>query len=143
MQLTLTPDEPRARRRDPETSHAAASSAKELQQRHHRVVLANLAHYGPLGKTEIARLSGLDGVAVARRMSEMQRAGWVTLTGRNVQGAAGAGCKRTASNEKDAVWLGWECLPITGRWRCPQCRRELEAVNRPAAVGMRAGRVGR
>lgn len=89
MQMNLTLGEPRARRTDAATSHAAAASAKELQQRHQRLILATLTHYGPLGKTEIARLSQLDGVAVARRMSEMQRAGWVTLTGRNVQSAAG------------------------------------------------------
>lgn len=38
-----------------------------------------------------------------------------------------AGCKR-AVEEPEKV--GWEFLPISRRWRCPDCTRELDQVNR-------------
>jgi len=40
-----------------------------------------------------------------------------------------AGCKRTAADETAATAAGWEHLPISRRWRCPQCWRELQAIN--------------
>lgn len=40
-----------------------------------------------------------------------------------------AGCKRVGQmGEGGAPPPGWEQLPITGRWRCPHCYRELEAA---------------
>jgi len=39
-----------------------------------------------------------------------------------------AGCMRSIP-ESQTSHAGWENLPITGRWRCPQCWRELQAVN--------------
>lgn len=42
-----------------------------------------------------------------------------------------AGCKRIVADEQAAEKAGWELLPITGRWRCPVCWRELQAVNKP------------
>jgi len=39
-----------------------------------------------------------------------------------------AGCKREVLLSQ-VGHAGWENLPITGRWRCPQCWRELQAVN--------------
>jgi hypothetical protein len=43
-----------------------------------------------------------------------------------------AGCKREVLLS-EAERTGWENLPITGRWRCPQCWRELQAINAPKA----------
>jgi len=42
-----------------------------------------------------------------------------------------AGCKRIVADEDAAAFAGWEYLPITQRWRCPACWRELQAVNFP------------
>ena len=77
-----------ARRHDPATSHAAASQARALAADHHGRILAALQD-GAAGKTALAARTGLDGVAVARRMAEMQRAGLIRLTGEQVLSAAG------------------------------------------------------
>lgn len=43
--------------------------------------------------------------------------------------ACSAGCKRTAALPEDGTSPpGWEQLPISGRWRCPHCYRELIAA---------------
>ena len=91
MQLAIDfPDAPMARRRDPITSHLAAEQAKEMAQRHHALILAVLRKHGPLGKDGIAsRLRGLDGVAVCRRLTELQRLGEITATGQTVKSSAG------------------------------------------------------
>jgi hypothetical protein len=82
--------EPGSRKSDPETSRMAATQAKEMAAKHHRMIVDVLSQYGPLGKDGIAsRLRGLDGVAVCRRLTELQRAGRITPTGRNVQSTAG------------------------------------------------------
>jgi hypothetical protein len=36
-----------------------------------------------------------------------------------------AGCKRQARDDDAALALGWEVLPISTRWRCLDCTREL------------------
>lgn len=41
------------------------------------------------------------------------------------------GCGRRASSDASAEAQGWLRLPITGRWRCPQCARALDEVNKP------------
>lgn len=87
MQLTMF-DAPRARRSDPDTSHEAAESAKELAARHHRMILSALS-IGPCGKDRIATRTALNGVQVCRRLSEMERAGLIKPTGRNVKSTAG------------------------------------------------------
>lgn len=74
---------------DPHTSAAAAEQAKAFAQQHHARILMVLRDHGPRGKDGIARLSGLDRVAVARRMKELQRIGLVALTGKDVLSAAG------------------------------------------------------
>lgn len=43
-----------------------------------------------------------------------------------------AGCRRMARDIDHAASLGWDCLPITNRWRCPDCTRELRQVNAQA-----------
>ena len=93
MQLAMNFDAPApaARRRDPETSHQAAAQAKELAARHHRVILYVLREHGPRGKDGIAKLAMLEGVQVARRLSELHKAGKVVPTGATVQSDTGRG----------------------------------------------------
>lgn len=85
----ITLIEPRARRTDPATSHAAAAQAKDLQASHNSAILLALDAYGAAGKDGIAWLTNLPGVAVARRLTELQRAGLVRLTGRTVPSDSG------------------------------------------------------
>lgn len=81
---------PGARVSDPITSHLAASQAKELAARHHRLIVDVLSQHGPLGKDGIAaRLRGLDGVAVCRRLAELSRGGKIVPTGSTVRSTAG------------------------------------------------------
>lgn len=80
MNLEFSFDPPRARRRDPATSHAAADRAKDLAHQHHILILGALRQ-GSAGKDRIAKRAGLTSVAVARRMIELQRALAVADTG--------------------------------------------------------------
>lgn len=89
MQLHLLPAAPAARRHDPATSHAAAAAARELQARHHRQIVDCLKAHGPLGKDGIAARTSLDGVAVCRRLAELQRLRLIEPTGRTVNSTAG------------------------------------------------------
>jgi hypothetical protein len=66
-------DPPRARREDPATSQLAAARAGTFAPKHRDVILAALAMPGTI--KEIAQRTGIDHVAVARRMSEIERAG--------------------------------------------------------------------
>lgn len=84
------PYTPAARRSDPVTSHLAAAAAREMAQAHHALILSVLRKYGPLGKDGIAsRLRSLDGVAVCRRLTELQRLGDIVPTGQHVKSSAG------------------------------------------------------
>lgn len=77
-QLTLTLDEPRARRSDPSTSHAAAArSAKFAESHAERILLA--LQYGALNAEEIGASAGLTVVQVDRRTIEMQRKGLIRV----------------------------------------------------------------
>ena len=70
-----------ARKSDPATSHAAARKADEFKGDHHARILAALKAIGPAGKDRIGKRIGLSGVAVARRLIEMQRDGLARPTG--------------------------------------------------------------
>lgn len=89
MQLTLIDPAPAARQSDPATSHQAAAQAVELAAKHHRIILQCLREHGPSGKDAIASRTQLDGVAVCRRLSEMERAGLIVPTGKTVKSTAG------------------------------------------------------
>lgn len=80
---------PTARRKDPATSHQAAAQARELALDHHGLILSVLYCYGPQGKDGIAARTSLTGVAVCRRLTELQRMGKIAPTGRVVASAAG------------------------------------------------------
>ena len=78
-----------ARNTDPSTSWAAADRAKALAAHHATIIIAALCRYGPQGKDGIARITGLDGNQVARRLSELERNHDILLTGRNVRSKSG------------------------------------------------------
>ena len=80
---------PLARSSDPATSHAAADSARELQARHHRIILAALEAHGAAGKDRLAVLTSLTGVQVCRRLVELERMGKAAPTGKTVTSTAG------------------------------------------------------
>lgn len=85
-QLDLIPS---ARVSDPVTSWEAAASAKDLQARHSRQILACLEQHGPQGKDGLGALTGLSGVQCCRRLAELERAGSIRWTGDYVQSTAG------------------------------------------------------
>ena len=74
---------------DPHTSAQAAAGASEFQRQHYARIVTALIILGPAGKDGIAKAAGLDGVAVARRLTEMHRAGMVLLTGKTVASDTG------------------------------------------------------
>lgn len=88
-QLSFDLDAPRARTRDPAVSHSAAARAKKLQADHCSLILGALQRFGPMGVDKIASIVQLQGHSVGRRMVELQRAGAVELTGREVQSNSG------------------------------------------------------
>lgn len=79
---------PRARTRDPVTSHLAAAQVTTAAD-HYTAIHDALTQYGPAGKDRIASLAGLDPSQVARRLPEMRAMGLVGLTGETVQSRAG------------------------------------------------------
>lgn len=69
-QLSIFDPRPRARRRDPSTSHEAAARVAPVTANHRNRIMAVLV--GRMTIKEIARALGdLDHVAVARRMPEL------------------------------------------------------------------------
>ena len=79
----------RARVTDPTTSKEAAKSVDEFSSRHYKIIVACLKKYGSLGKDGIWELVELDKQQVARRLHELQRAGLIELTGKEVLSASG------------------------------------------------------
>lgn len=79
---------PRARTRDPMTSHLAAAQVTTAAD-HYALIHAALLMSGPAGKDRIAVWAGLDSNQVARRLPEMRRLGLVGLTGETVQSHSG------------------------------------------------------
>lgn len=76
--LVFTP--PRARRRDPSTSQAAAAGVTRFARGHYAAILKALGQ-GPGTYTEIAVRCGVERHAVARRLSELAEAGRCKPTG--------------------------------------------------------------
>jgi predicted transcriptional regulator len=70
---------PRARRTDPETSHAAAANADLFAGKHADRILAALREMGTGTAHEIAVATGLSVVQVDRRRKEMETAGLITV----------------------------------------------------------------
>lgn len=72
MQLQAAFDFTLARRTDPETSKRAARQAQAFAGGHCLQILQALAQHGPQTKDELAGHTGLDSVAVARRMAQLR-----------------------------------------------------------------------
>lgn len=89
MNDLFTP-EPLARRSDPQTSHAAAQSARKFVFDHHTAILGAL--WRPMTCWDLAKLTALDHVAVARRMGELRDQGKVRDTGETAPGPNGRQC---------------------------------------------------
>jgi hypothetical protein len=70
----LLADLPRARRRDPETSHQAAEGIRRSGElgKQQRAVLEAVRAYPGKTAVELAHLAGLDRYAVSRRLPELQ-----------------------------------------------------------------------
>jgi predicted ArsR family transcriptional regulator len=79
---------PRARVRDPVTSHGSATRARELAKQHHVLILGALAR-GPMGVDAIGEAVRLNGYQIGKRMCELQRVGAVELTGLEVMSNSG------------------------------------------------------
>ena len=79
----------RARNTDPITSWEAADEAKDLAKAHAALILKVLKKKGPLGKDGVAFYAVLDSHQVARRLPEMEKEGFVGLTGKFVKSIAG------------------------------------------------------
>ena len=82
-----------ARRDDPMTSVEAADRVKEFAHRHHAVILESLATQGPGTIYDIAERTGIDHVAVARRMSELEELRVAECTGEKLPGPTGRNCR--------------------------------------------------
>ena len=79
-QLTLQ-FQPLSRRADPQTSHDAAEHSAEFRAKHEGAIWAALKDYGPGICETIAMGTGLDEIAVARRMKGLERRGLVRRAG--------------------------------------------------------------
>lgn len=75
------------RKTDPVTSKLAAQDAQDILSLHARMIVAAL-RMGPAGKDGIAYRAGLSGVAVCRRLKDMERAGLIEQTGKHVMSKA-------------------------------------------------------
>lgn len=85
---------PNARTTDPETSHAAGAAALNTSARQKQLILDVLREHGPLSKRGIARHlldDGIDHIAVARRLPELQRDMAAEPTGDVVKYGGGTG----------------------------------------------------
>lgn len=73
----LIRSKPRARKTDPETSHAAARQveASGTAKRHGEMIVTALRANDGLTSEELASRAGLDRVAAARRMKELETDG--------------------------------------------------------------------
>lgn len=77
-QMALILPAPAARRRDPETSKAAALQAVNFAELHRGRILAVFDRPGTI--YDLAERCGLDRVAIARRLPELERQGLVEPT---------------------------------------------------------------
>lgn len=80
---------PRAKADNPVTSFEAADKAKDLAERHAQAIVECLAKHGPLGKDGIAARINISGHQVSRRLSELQKEGYIQPTGNIVKSDSG------------------------------------------------------
>lgn len=80
---------PRAKADNSVTSFEAADKAKDLAEVHGKAIVECLAKYGPLGKDGIAAHLKISGHQVSRRLSELQKDGYIQPTGNTVKSDSG------------------------------------------------------
>jgi hypothetical protein len=93
MNLDITPA---SRTTDRDTSWAAGDSMGRAAATHRALIWAALKRRGPMGRYEIAEITGLDPVACARRLSE--------LVGQGICRVAPARRETTPSGRAGSVW---------------------------------------
>ncbi len=92
MTPTLLDPHTKARRTDPDTSHEAASAAKEIAESHHRSIREYLEAIYPHSASyeDIGKYTGIDKTAIGRRMNEAVddedtgHIGYAVVTGRTI-----------------------------------------------------------
>lgn len=85
-QLTLNLSSPLSRSSDPATSRDSAIKAQAFKARDISRIWAALRDYGPMNKNAIAKVTGIDAVAICRRFAEMERKGLIGYTGDVIEG---------------------------------------------------------
>jgi len=85
--------QPRARAHDPITSHIAARDSHKFSNRHYERILKALREHGPMNYCQIAKVTGMEKVAVNRRLGEMLKAQMIVETGRNTPSDSGKDCR--------------------------------------------------
>jgi predicted ArsR family transcriptional regulator len=90
-----------ARHSDPSTSHTAARSASQFIHDHHAKILASLEVDGPGTIHDIAARTGINHVAVARRMKELETQFLAFRNGTTRPSPLGRQCK---------VWQYWSLV---------------------------------
>lgn len=83
----------RARRDDPETSKAAAAGASDFAAAHLAKILGSLVTQGKATIYELADRTGLDHVAVARRLPELEERQVARPTSEKRAGPTGRACR--------------------------------------------------
>ena len=78
---------PRVRATDPITSFEAADQVADLVSKHHKAIVQALKN-GNMGKDGIAAAAGLDSNQVARRLPELEKMGFIELTGNKTRSKA-------------------------------------------------------
>jgi hypothetical protein len=78
-----------SRKSDPQTSFQAAAMVSGFAHSHCQKILEALRLHGPLGKTRIAAKTGIDHIAVARRLSDLKNANLALPTGDTEKSATG------------------------------------------------------
>ncbi len=94
-QLTINFAPLRARRRDPATSHHAASRAHEFAASHQSRIYQSLKTHGPMGAEQIADRLGMDAYQARKRLSELATAGLCEPNGQT---------RKTVSGRFERVW---------------------------------------
>ena len=88
-QMPLFETHTHARTEDQKTSKAAAHQAAGFADSHCQKIHAALVSCGPMGKTRIAKATGIDHVAVARRLADLQTKVLAMPTGDTESSATG------------------------------------------------------
>jgi predicted ArsR family transcriptional regulator len=99
-QLALHLPPPAARRRDPETSKAAARSMRQAATEQAAKVLNALRDLGEAGAEQIGDRCGLNAYAVRKRLPELEAAGHVEV----VMDGDKPKTRTTGSGRSERVW---------------------------------------